>query len=304
VVLGKSVEDSKQFVAVAGSAASILALPESCLIPVSIPPGSEALFIVLMATHLLVATILKGLARGETLLVHNPPANTVAAVLSRQADAAGIKVFYTTSSRDDAARSHWIYADSYLRQSQLRNILPPDVARCIDFTNIEEFSNQFSHLIGCLPPTCRYESVSSLFSKVTTDLHFTLRGEVSEMLHTTLNYAIEYLAHWPQESASSVSQINIKDLPAEYKPSDLFTVVGWDAPCPISIVVRQKGMELRPDRTYWLVGLSGSLGLSLCDWMIRNGARYLVITSRNPKIDPAWLKNAERRGAIVRIFNR
>lgn len=46
------------------------------------------------------------------------------------------------------------------------------------------------------------------------------------------------------------------------------------------------------------------MGLSLADWMMRNGARHLVITSRNPKVDQAWLDNAERRGATVRIMSK
>ncbi|GJD04155.1 lovastatin nonaketide synthase [Colletotrichum higginsianum] len=37
----------------------------------------------------------------------------------------------------------------------------------------------------------------------------------------------------------------------------------------------------RADRTYLLVGLSSDLGLSLCRWMVANGARHVAIASRH-----------------------
>ncbi|KAI0469975.1 polyketide synthase-like protein [Xylariaceae sp. FL0804] len=60
------------------------------------------------------------------------------------------------------------------------------------------------------------------------------------------------------------------------------------APSPAEIIA-QAGVELlklpKLDQqckvilpTYWLAGLSGSLGLSLCQWMVRYGARFVVIS--------------------------
>ena len=57
----------------------------------------------------------------------------------------------------------------------------------------------------------------------------------------------------------------------------------------------------RSDRTYWLVGLTGGLGLSLCQWMISRGARYIVISSRSPEVDPRWSAHFESLGAIVKV---
>lgn len=59
--------------------------------------------------------------------------------------------------------------------------------------------------------------------------------------------------------------------------------------------------QLKPDRTYWLVGLSREM---VADWMIRNGAKNIVITSRNPKINVAWLDNAERKGVTVLVMSK
>ncbi|KAI8950362.1 hybrid PKS-NRPS protein [Xylaria longipes] len=43
------------------------------------------------------------------------------------------------------------------------------------------------------------------------------------------------------------------------------------------------------NKTYLLVGLTRELGLSLAQWMLTHGVRHLVLTSRNPNIDPVWI---------------
>ena len=41
--------------------------------------------------------------------------------------------------------------------------------------------------------------------------------------------------------------------------------------------------------TYLLAGLTGTMGRSLCEWMISQGARNVVLTSRSPLIEQFWL---------------
>jgi hybrid polyketide synthase/nonribosomal peptide synthetase ACE1 len=36
--------------------------------------------------------------------------------------------------------------------------------------------------------------------------------------------------------------------------------------------------------------------------MIEHGAKYIVITSRNPKFDPKWIADIEAHGAVVKII--
>lgn len=57
------------------------------------------------------------------------------------------------------------------------------------------------------------------------------------------------------------------------------------------------------DKTYWLVGLSGGLGLSLAEWMAKQGAGHIVISSRNPKVEQAWLDAmAKAHGCTIRVM--
>jgi hybrid polyketide synthase/nonribosomal peptide synthetase ACE1 len=53
-----------------------------------------------------------------------------------------------------------------------------------------------------------------------------------------------------------------------------------------------------------MAGLTGSLGLSLVEWMVGQGARYIALSSRNSKVDEAWLQAIEAQGATVAIFSK
>lgn len=72
---------------------------------------------------------------------------------------------------------------------------------------------------------------------------------------------------------------------------------------PVKIEGPDHGKLFHGDRTYFLVGCTGGLGQSLCRWMVRYGARYLALTSRNPsKVDGEWLQELRNIGAAVNVF--
>lgn len=58
---------------------------------------------------------------------------------------------------------------------------------------------------------------------------------------------------------------------------------------------------LRGNATYFLVGMTGELGESLCRWMIANNVRHIVIASRSPK--PArWHEELRSQGCQLIIL--
>ncbi|KAL4954420.1 hypothetical protein BDW69DRAFT_183550 [Aspergillus filifer] len=59
----------------------------------------------------------------------------------------------------------------------------------------------------------------------------------------------------------------------------------------------------RSDRSYLLVGCTGGLGQSLSRWMVQNGTRHLIMTSRNLKnINRMWVDELKRMGAQIHLF--
>jgi hybrid polyketide synthase/nonribosomal peptide synthetase ACE1 len=102
---------------------------------------------------------------------------------------------------------------------------------------------------------------------------------------------------------SSGHLVNLAELPQTLDSP--YALIDWQAQ---SIVAQLDPAEAQPlfhaDRTYLLVGLTGGLGLSLCEWMVRLGARHLVITSRSPKVDERWIQSLHREGAEVTVIAR
>ncbi|KAJ4286521.1 hypothetical protein N0V90_013221 [Kalmusia sp. IMI 367209] len=72
---------------------------------------------------------------------------------------------------------------------------------------------------------------------------------------------------------------------------------------PLSLLVQPLDTSIlfSPAKTYLMVGMAGGLGLSVCGWALRQGAKHLVITSRKPNIHPQWLAEAEKLGAKIYV---
>ncbi|EPE06001.1 lovastatin nonaketide synthase [Ophiostoma piceae UAMH 11346] len=100
-----------------------------------------------------------------------------------------------------------------------------------------------------------------------------------------------------------VSIENVPNLPAGSLPPT--QVISWATAAPVAAeVFPTSSLSLfKADKTYFLVGLTAELGLSICGWMADHGARHIAIASRNPKVDEAVLEDLKRRGATdMRVF--
>lgn len=88
------------------------------------------------------------------------------------------------------------------------------------------------------------------------------------------------------------------------KPLELSALVDWKAEKPLLAKIRpvDSGNLFVNDKTYLLVGLTGDLGRSLARWMVLNGAKYVVLASRNPQVDPKWISHIETLGGKVTVL--
>lgn len=85
---------------------------------------------------------------------------------------------------------------------------------------------------------------------------------------------------------------------------DAFQIIDWKAERSIARMIKPTVGEkmLRPNRTYVFVGITRDMGQSLCSLFIEQGARHLVLCSRNPpKEQPQWQKELNARGIKVKF---
>lgn len=269
--------------------------------------------LVLTAVNLFAQAILEPALRGQALAVHGAP-EVVAAVLSRRAMEKGVSVVFTTTTGDTNATSGsatTITIPSYLPHRDIRQLLPTGLSRFVVFS--ARVPDEVAHIISCLPPYCRVETAFSEVSAPLASLSLPssahdvlLRDRLSQALRQAEKDLVQL-----QGVQVPIRLVQLNELVAVANDAshswDPLSIIRWSAPGSI-IPARVSRLDSRPlfkrNKTYWLVGLSRDLGLSICDWMISRGAKHIVITSRRPAVDPAWEESCRRKGAVVKIMAR
>ncbi|KAK2042903.1 putative PKS-NRPS protein [Colletotrichum somersetense] len=221
----------------------------------------------------------------------------VAAQLSKQA--AGV---YFASVDADAPDS-WIRLHALSSKRTIEMAVPHDVALYVDCSESPS-SAVGESLRECLPLGCEVVQLNAeLLRKIfsgdqTAASSLLLEKSVSNNQETTTTDE--------ETSCETIEAAALPNADAASLSSKRY-ITNWKADSSKSLSVTVPTLStqglFRSDRTYLMVGAAGGLGLSLCKWALSHGAKHLVITSRNPGVDPAILSDAQRLGASVRVLS-
>ena len=157
-------------------------------------------------------------------------------------------------------------------------------------------------MLSNVSPHCRKETAKTIYSPEGMDTG----SSSAAILSQTLGRAVEYIRKFGvQERQHNAEAVSLESLATGERPENPIIVIDWTA--STSLPVRVTRFDIKPlfkgDKTYWLCGMSGALGISLCDWMIDRGVKSLVLTSRNPKVEPAWIEDHKRNEVTVKILS-
>lgn len=85
---------------------------------------------------------------------------------------------------------------------------------------------------------------------------------------TAVSWASDILDRSQYEHMTAVAMDVLPETGDQLEP---FTVIEWDTVSEVSVQVRPVDtlVSFSNNKTYWLVRLTGGLGLSLCDWMVQ-----------------------------------
>lgn len=318
LTLGVDTCSGTRHLALVPSLASLINVPVTYTIPFPSEPTSEASILSIMAAYLIAYTVVEPPFPGFKIVVHNAT-DTLAEAIQAHATTKGVPVvFIADSDIPMAPKFNAIPLPPYLSQDELWKRLPAkkEISCFVSLTSRETWSESRDHALASLPAWCRRETVDTLYSSSGCDSsHVT--NDVSELLlHQAFHYAQEYgrnsqmrprvvgldrlISNGKRKVANDANDTNGDDMGDVDRDSDCddkngngeMVVVDLKtaARLPAHIKRLDAGRPMfNPDKTYWIVGLSGVLGISLCDWMFRAGARNLVLSSRNPQIEPAWV---------------
>ncbi|KAL8369933.1 hypothetical protein RB595_000338 [Gaeumannomyces hyphopodioides] len=266
----------------------------------------------LVAATLVAQAWVASVAPGQTVWVHGDcqfgvEPDVLMDLLQREASKRSVQIVWTAplKSRSGPTSSNGNSPSSPIRlhtQAPVRVIkdaLPKKVAALI-VTQSEhgsDFAKRMQAALGLRDELCgglwappgSWCDDKEAALRLTDSLHASRAAEEQEAVHfTTITSTLEELASTSGGNVESACKAQILD---------------WTSSAPITANIQPiDAAELfRPDRTYLMIGLTGDLGLSICAWMIRQGVRHLLLSSRTPNIDEDWLAAMTRLGAEVVI---
>ncbi|KAI0009473.1 hypothetical protein F4779DRAFT_365857 [Xylariaceae sp. FL0662B] len=250
-------------------------------------------------THILARSILAKVGPGKSIAVFNP-GYTLGEALAKLSVKEGVQLTLLTTRAESCARP-WTFVHSRATRRSIQRILPTNISTFVDMDEQSEISVLIQNY---LLPNCRKFKQSDLVGDYAQLDHGPISiREVSE--HVQSAWLSCLAGNIGTVDTEALPKLDLNDITWNKLPAQGQAVVSWDTHPYVDIQVQpaNRQVSFAQDKTYWLVGLTGGLGLSLCQWMANRGARYIALSSRNPSIDHEWLIEMETRGCTVRVFS-
>lgn len=292
---GFDVVNGEQVVALSDSDESPAVIPSQWCVKRDISPSKmdkpEEL-LVSLAAYLLADSITSLVSLGDAILIHEPDMTTVSIVqfLARKKK---IEPYFTTAYPSSHADVEFIHPES--SRSAIQNILPPSIGAMVSFTGERESGTLESVIASCLPARCTTFSISSFLGKEVQSVPNIDLGTVSHALSQAWD------AYTGPIQNCSPKLLSLRDIPMGLEIEQPLAIIDWTAQSVSARVLPiDTGTLFRSDKTYWLAGMAGEIGQSLCGWMVAHGARNVVLSSRNPKVNTKFIEDMRRRGANVK----
>ncbi|RYP64846.1 hypothetical protein DL769_006521 [Monosporascus sp. CRB-8-3] len=303
LVFGVDTTTGKSYVALVPSASSPLKVYKSSVIPCQDSDPSDGILLTLVAANLVSMAIIDSLFEGQTLVVHNPSSFFHKAI-SLQASAKGINTVFAADSTRPNVPNSWIQLVPYANKSEINQKLPRNPSCFVGLSSDrgDDGVGNEPTIMSMLPDHCRKETTKTIFSeRASEDSNYS-----PEIIGCILQRALVY-AQYLQIQAEGLAGVNSIDMRSVLDQSSSvgpMTIIDWKASTRLPVHISRLDSQpmFKGDKTYWMVGLSGALGISLCDWAIGRGARHLILTSRNPKVAPEWVEKHRSNGVNVSVM--
>ncbi|KAH8599965.1 hypothetical protein B0O99DRAFT_682435 [Bisporella sp. PMI_857] len=296
VCLGQ-LSDSQQVVLFSTSISSRLARPKEGILKTTINVGHEVRTLGLIYYTLLAQVLLHQLPADSHLILHDADEGLAWAVRQEMLYRLGHDAVRLSSSQSNAKESGKIFIPRNASRRYLKNLFADlNLKFFVDFSDRKDLT---ANIEACFPLTTYLKPFSRhsqpTFAKLSISLaEFLTQGLSSSVLR---NYYSNF-----QIPAEMI--IGPDDLDRINADTNLFRILDWTKTQSLSLPVKSVTDSFQlfsPDKTYLLMGLTGSMGMSFAEWMVKQGARNIVLTSRNPRVDTSWATRFHRHGATVKV---
>lgn len=261
--------------------------------------------LVAVASELLAESLVQALPSGSSVLVHcSAKDRFLAAALSRRAQAKSVRVTvtYDAENGEDVKDAAWIKLDARSPAYAIQKaVLPAKPSHFLDLTAVasQQQSEVSINIARVLPVGYKAIDLSDISRP---EAFLSATGEVlAERLQDAVSAATSVGREQVDDLVISLGKIHD---PATAALINTTSAVSWPQEGDVTVQVRplEATRLFAKDKSYLLVGLTGQIGQSLCEWMVANGAGCVCLTSRNPKVDNKWLESFATTGATVKVF--
>ena len=271
---------SKPAFAIVETDCSIAIVPTDNVFEPTTPSSCNGETLVAIGAALIALNVLSTSQANGTILVHEP-ADIIARVILEVATLDERKVLFVGADAERRS-SDWIMIHPLAQSRVVRHLIPADTSLllCCSGASVD-------NILPCLPQGCTVKRLSP--------------GSISRQKGAI---AAAYDLGTLPRFVGAVSVRSIKCVSGCH-PSNkrLDNVLDWKRTGPLSVTIPPLDAHgiFSAAKTYFLVGLAGELGQSLCRYMVKSGARHIVLASRNPMATIQWLEDLRVAGADVRV---
>jgi hybrid polyketide synthase/nonribosomal peptide synthetase ACE1 len=294
LIAGNQREDGGYVVALAENLISGVYLPPSWIITGGESEDQAVTLLLSLYVHFLARSLVNKMDPGMTLAVLEPDFS-IAAALTYYAYKTGVQLVFLTT-KDTHCSYPWVPIHRNSTRRELSNKIPRTISRLFIVGGNTEVEALLKEL---LPADCQFENEQDLtrdVSKISSPLNVNHLASQMQMMLTTITQGHVLV------NLNRLPQLNLRDL-IESQGFIFQSLISWGhSKLSVQVKPATKTVKFAKDKTYWLVGLTGGLGLSLCQWMAKRGARYIALSSRSPKVDQNWIQRMAANGCNVRVF--
>ena len=266
--------------AIAETDTSIAMVPKERIFEPTTPSSCDGDTLIAIGAALIALHVLSTSQVDGTIIVHEP-VDSIAKAISKAGTLGGRKVLFV-GAKAERKCSDWITIHPLAQSRVIRHLIPTDTCLMLRCSNVE-----VDNILPCLPQDCTVQSFSS-----------------ESIPRRESNIAAAYDLGTSLRLEAVASVISIENA-SQYRLSNkrLANVLDWKRSSPLKVTI--PALDTRgiffADRTYFLVGMAGELGQSLCRYMVKLGARHIVLASRHAVRDAQWLEDLRVAGANVRV---
>jgi hybrid polyketide synthase/nonribosomal peptide synthetase ACE1 len=301
LVFGENYENGMKVLALSESNGSLITTPACWTLPWHVKEDEEALLLVAIANDLLAQVLIETTLDNSTLLLFEPEL-ALADAVRRRASLKNIRPCLITTATETKAEN-WLHLHQFSSDQEIKAKVPKDISALVDFSCAGKSNDLVSRIGAMATPLCQKATSSLLFSR-TSQCHPGINfHSVAESLRSAVANSVSIIYTMPYPN--SPSAIPAREL-SEPTPMDLgLQIVDWTASptVPVRVQSAESMVKFKSDKTYFLVGMAGDMGRSLCRWMILHGAKHVVLTSRNPVIEKSWLDDVQELGGMVKVMS-